>query len=74
MALIRVLLIFLVIQYGTYIEEKFDELKAENSLLRSVLIESLRMEYFSLRIKERTDIEEFRFIEIGKQLENLNKR
>lgn len=71
MALIRVLLIFLVIQYGTYIEEKFDELKAENSLLRSALIESLRMEYFSLRIKERTDIEEFRFVEIEKQLKRL---
>lgn len=70
----KIILLFLVIEYGTYLEEKFDALQHENLILRSALIESLEMEYFSLRIKERTDIEEFRFIEIGKQLENLNKR
>jgi hypothetical protein len=70
--MVRVLIIFLVIQYGTYLESKFDTLEKENTFLRSALLESLKIEHFTLRIKERTDIEEFRFIEIGKQLEKLH--
>ena len=71
--MVRVLIIVLVIQYGTYLEEKFDALQYENALLRTALRESLEMEYFSLSHKERTDIEQFRFEELGKQLENLNQ-
>jgi hypothetical protein len=70
--MVRVLIIFLVIQYGTYVEEKFDTLQQENQLLRFALLQALEMEHFSLRIKDRTDIEEFRFQEIGKQLEKLH--
>lgn len=60
-----------MIQYGTYIEEKFDKLQYENVLLRTALQESLEMDYFILSHKERTDIEQFRFEEIGRQLEKL---
>ena len=69
--MVRVLIIFLVIQYGTYIEEKFDTLEKENASLRFALLQALEMEHFSLRIKDRTDIEEFRFRELEKQLKRL---
>ena len=69
--MVRVLIIFLVIQYGTYLEEKFDALEYENAVLRTALRESLEMEYFSLSYKKRTDIEEFRFREIQKWLTEL---
>lgn len=69
--MVRILIIFLAIEYGTYIEEKFDILQQENVFLRSAMIQTLEMEHFTLRIKKRTDIEEFRFQEIGRQLEKL---
>lgn len=69
--MVRVIFLLLALEYVTYLDERFTDFENQIKTLKQLQIEQLEIEQFILRYKKRTDLEEFRFQEIGKQLEKL---